>query len=377
MIYLDNAATTGIKPQSVINADIYALKHLSANPGRSGHDLSVKAAEEIYSCRTAIKNFVNAASEENVCFMYNCTQAINTVLYGVLKPGDHIIISSLEHNAVLRPAVKLKNEIGIEYDVAEVNLSDNNITVKNILHLIKSNTKMVFVTAASNVIGKILPLKAIGELCHSRGILFGVDGAQGVGILDIDMQDMGIDFLCVAPHKGFYAPMGTGVLICEKRLDKVLIWGGTGVNSSDYFQPEEPPERFESGTVNLPGIAGIKAGINFVKQKGRNMIYNHEMMIISYAYKKLQSMGARLYSPYPEKGEFAPVLSFNIGVKPSEEIGGFLNEKGIAVRAGLHCAPLTHKQIGTLGFGTVRISPSIYNSTEDIDKLIFYIKRLI
>ena len=377
MIYLDNAATTGVKPQSVINADIYALKQLSANPGRSGHDLSVKAAEEIYSCRTAVKSIVNASSEENVCFMYNCTQAVNTVLYGVLKPGDHIIISSLEHNAVLRPVVKIKNEIGVEYDVAEVDLSNNNITVENILKLIKSNTKIVFVTAASNVIGRRLPLKAIGELCRNRGIIFGVDGAQGVGIFDIDMQDMGIDFLCIAPHKGFYAPMGTGILVCEKRLDKVLIWGGTGVNSSDYFQPEDPPERYESGTVNLPGIAGIRAGINFVKQKGLDKIYNHEMSMIGYAYKKLQGISARLYSPFPETGEYAPVLSFNIGHKPSEEIGGLLNEKGIAVRAGLHCAPLAHKQIGTLGVGTVRISPSIYNSIEDVDKMIFYIKRLI
>lgn len=377
MIYLDNAATTGQKPQCVINAVNNALRYYSANPGRSGHDLSIKTATEIYKCRQAVKEIIGASSENNVCFTLNCTHAINTVLHGVLRRGDHLIISSLEHNAVWRPANYLQKEKGIQFDIAQVDLKDDNTTLKNINTLIKPNTRLIFVTAASNVVGKKLPINMIGELCFERGILFGVDAAQAAGMSPIDMQKSHIDFLCIAPHKGFYAPMGTGILVAEKRIDNILISGGTGVNSLEALQPEEMPERIESGTVNVVGIAGIKAGIDFIRSKGIKNIEKYEMKLVRYFFKKLEKIGAILYTALPCETGFAPVVSFNMKGFSSEEIGEYLNRKGIAVRTGIHCSPLAHKQLGTTNIGTVRVAPSVFNTADDMDRLIFYLKRLI
>ena len=376
MIYLDNAATSGHKPRCVLEHTVNALKNLSANPGRSGHTLSVMAAETVYNTRKTVKEFFNATSENNVCFTQNCTQAINTVLFGKLNAGDHIVVSSLEHNAVWRPANYLKRLYGVGLDTFKVNLFDNEKTFENFKKAVKENTKMVFVTGASNVLGRILPIKKIGDFCYEKGILFGVDAAQAAGALEIDMIKMHIDYLCVAPHKGFYAPMGVGILIAEKPIDKVLISGGTGVNSVDEFQPEELPERIESGTLNLPAIAGIKAGVDFVKNKGMNNIYSHELKLCQILYYELEKSGCILYTPYPEKYSYSPVISFNVSGKNSMEVGDYLNKNSIAVRSGLHCAPCAHKQINTLEIGTVRVSPSFFNCREDIFKLISIIKRL-
>ncbi len=377
MIYLDNAATTGKKPAAVINAVNFALQSYNANPGRSGHDLSVKVAEEVYKCRKNIKDFFNASTENNVCFTYNCTQAINMVLKGVLNKGDHIIISSLEHNAVFRPVNYIFKELQIEYDIAEVNLINDNVTIKNFEKLIKNNTKLIFVTAASNVIGKKLPLKQIGILCKKHNILFGVDAAQGGGVFEINIKDMNIDFLCLAGHKGFYAPTGIGVLISEKHIDNILISGGTGVNSIEPFQPTDMPERIESGTQNIPGIIGLNAGVSFVRSKNIRLIEAHEIKLIQHLYLELKRIGKILYTPFPAQKMYAPVLSFNCSGYSSDEIGNLLNKERIAVRTGLHCSPLAHKQIGTEQIGTVRVSPSIFNSVEDVDKLIFVIKKII
>ena len=376
MIYLDNAATTGIKPRSVINAVNYALNNLSANPGRGGYETSNNAAMTVYECRSAIKEFVNCESENNVCFTLNCTHSINTVLQGTLKEGDHVITSSLEHNAVIRPIFNLFLEKHLQYSVAQVD-KDNKVTVKNFEKLIRKNTKMIIVTAASNVIGRLLPLYEIGQLCKEKNILFAVDAAQAAGVIPIDIKQMNIDYLCIAPHKGFYAPMGTGILVAQKGIDKVILQGGTGVNSVDLTQPEELPERIESGTVNLPGIAGIKAGVNFVKNKKPEKIYKHEIEICQHLYNKLLKSGATLYNERPEINAFAPVVSFNYYGFESTKVADLLAQNGIAVRSGLHCAPLAHKQIGTVKIGTVRVSPSAFNSADDIDKLMFVLKKLI
>ncbi len=376
MIYLDNAATTGTKPKSVINAVNYALENLSANPGRGSYERSNKAAMSVFECRKTIKDFVGAESENNVCFTLNCTQAINMVLQGTLKSGDHVIISSLEHNAVVRPVYGMFSENGVEYSIAEVS-EDDDKTVENFKNLIKDNTKMIFVTAASNVTGKTLPVFKLGILCKERGILFGVDGAQAVGILPVDMDKMNIDYLCIAPHKGFYAPMGSGVLVAKKSIEKVLIKGGTGVNSLEVTQPEELPERVESGTVNLPGIFGVLAGVNFVKNRGLESIYKHEINLCQYCYDELSKIGAELYTKRPENLKTAPVISFNFAGKNSIFVAKKLAENNIAVRSGLHCAPLAHKQIKTLLTGTVRVSPSVFNTKADIDALIFTLKRVI
>ena len=377
MIYLDNAASSGHKPASVIKAVNNALRFYSANPGRSGHNLSVLCAMEIYKARKAVKELVNAQSENDVCFTMNCTHAINSVLYGVLTRGDHIIISSLEHNAVWRPVKALESNEGIEVSVANVDMFDDDITIENFCKLVRKNTKMIFVTSASNVFGRRLPLDRLGALCKEKGILFGVDAAQGVGHFEIDVQKLAIDYLCIAPHKGLYAPAGLGVLVAQRPIERVLILGGTGVNSIEVQQPEELPERIESGTINIPGILGMKAGIDFVKKRGISKIENQENTLIGYAHKSLARIGAELYTSYPSKDLFAPVLSFNIKGFASDKIGDELNKWGIAVRTGLHCAPLAHSQNGTLTRGTVRISPCLFNTHTDIEKLIFVAKKLI
>lgn len=372
MIYFDNAATTGKKPLCVINAINYALKNLSANPGRSGHNLSQKAAFKIYNARKNIAEYFDATGPECVCFTSNCTSAINFVLKGILKTDDHVIISDLEHNAVLRPIHKM----GINCDIANVSFIDDYETVESFKKLIKNNTKMIFCTAASNVTGKVLPLEKIGKLCKENGILFGVDAAQLAGILPISMKTYNIDYLCIAPHKGFYSPMGLGVLIAEKPIDTTIIEGGTGTNSLDYNQPDSYPEMLESGTLNLPAIIAADAGLNFVKSKAE-IIYNHEIKLMQLLYNFLaKKNNIKLYTPYPTKNMYAPVLSFNVLGKTSEDISTILNKCNVAVRSGIHCAPLAHKKIGTTEIGTVRVSPSIFNTDSEIFSLINILKKI-
>ena len=376
MIYLDNAATSGKKPQEVINAVALSLRNLNANPGRGGNDMSIKASLAVYSVRKKIKEMFNASSENNVCFTANCTIAINMLLYGVLNSGDHIIISSLEHNAVSRPINYLKEYRGIEYDIAAVDMLHKEKTVANFKRLIKKNTKMIFCTHASNVTGYIMPIKGIGRLCKEGNILFGVDAAQSAGVIDIDMQKMNIDYLCIAPHKGLFAPMGTGVLIAEKPIKNIMISGGTGTNSLELFQPEELPERMESGTVNLPGIMGIGAGVNFVKSKGIKKIHKFEIELLRQAYFGIERAGGRLYTPPPTADDYTAVLSFNMGDMSSGKVAKYLNKNGIAVRSGFQCSALAHKHLKTTKGGTVRISPGIYNSPKEIERLNFLLKNI-
>lgn len=374
MIYLDNAATTGKKPLRVIKAVENALVNLSANPGRSGHKLSEKAAYEIFSVREKAAQFFGASGGEKVVFTPNCTAGLNYVIKGVLKKGDHCIISDLEHNAVLRPLHKW----GVDFDVAEVSLTDDDITVENFRSLINPRTKMIICTGASNVIGRLLPIQKIGALCRLKNILFTVDAAQIAGVIPIDMKSMNIDYLCVAAHKGLYAPTGTGILIAEKPIDNTLIEGGTGTNSREISQPEFLPERLESGTVNVSGIMGVGAGIDFVKSIGIKQIHTREMRLLKRLYRLMENNpDIVLYTSFIDEKSFAPVLSFDIKGLTSEETAMRLNEVGIAVRAGLHCAPLAHKKIGTIESGTVRISPAIFNTQAQIDYLYRQIAYII
>lgn len=366
MINFDNAATSGVKPPGVINSVYKALTKYSANPGRGGHDLSLKTGEEIYNVREKISDFFGASGGEHVVFTANCTAAINYVIKGFLKPGDHIVISDLEHNAVLRPLQKT----GVEKSVARVSLSSDDKTVESFEKLIRDNTKMVFCTAASNVCGRALPLKRLGKLCKSRGIAFGVDAAQMAGVVQINMKESGIDFLCVAPHKGLYAPMGLGILIAQIDIGNTLIEGGTGTNSISLYQPKDMPERYESGTVNVPAIIGASAGIDFVKKIGKSA-YLKEMREIRKIYSALNNMShINLYTPEMADYLYMPVLSFNVKETPSEQVAEYLNRKGIAVRAGLHCAPMAHRKIKTENTGTVRIAPSVFTTPAQVNFLI-------
>lgn len=366
MIYFDNAATTGHKPISVINAVNYSLKNLSANPGRSGHKISQEAALQMYKTRELLADFFGADGAENVAFTANCTTSINFVLKGVLNRSDGVVVSDLEHNAVMRP---LKSMSNVFYDVAEVSLTNDEITLENFEKQITENTKMIFCTAASNVLGKILPLEKIGELCKKHGLMFGVDAAQGGGVIPINMQKMNIDFLCVAPHKGLYAPMGIGVLIARRPLKRTVIEGGTGTDSVNFNQPDIMPEMLESGTVNLPAVMGTKAGLDFVKSY-KGCILDYETALVKRFYNGLQNIEKSVVYTNPFEGGYAPVLPFNIANISSDETADFLNKRGFALRAGLHCAPTAHKKIGTLDVGTVRFSPSVFNDRNQVDMLL-------
>lgn len=371
MIYLDNAATTNPKPAAVKNASAWSLESLSVNYGRGGSRPAVKLADEIYACRKKAADFFGAENPQNVVFTLNCTHALNYVIKGALKKGDHVIVSSLEHNAVMRPIDKLKKEGFIDYDVSEIVLGDTDATVHSFEALIKSNTKMIICTHASNVFGVICPIREIGEVCKRHGIIFTVDAAQTAGVLPIDLNGYGIDFLCAAGHKGLYGPMGTGLLITNGRNLDTLIEGGTGNFSHSFEQPADLPERLESGTINSSGIVALSRGFDFVKQRKPENIYRHEMSLIRLAYDLLsENRGTVLYCPRPSNGLFVPVLSFNVRGKQSMEVAEFLNKNDIAVRAGYHCAPLAHRTFGTEAQGTVRISTSAFNSEKDIKMFV-------
>ncbi len=376
MIYFDNAATTGHKPPEVIAAVQKALKDYSVNPGRGGYEQSVRCSELVYNTRDKLSNSFNAMAPERVIFTPNCTTAINTVIKGICREGDHIVCSSMEHNAVARPLHKLEMN-GADVDYAEVIFGDREATVRSFERLIRPDTRLVICTHASNVTGEILPIKEIGEICCEKGVPFAVDAAQTAGILDINMRDMKIDYLCVAPHKGLYAPMGTGVLIALGNIPETLVEGGTGSMSISYSQPEDYPERFESGTLNVPGIAGISGGLDFILKRDADKIYRHELGLIQYIYDRLNSIdGVKLYTERPQYGYFVPTLSFNMRSADSATVSALLSNYGICVRAGLHCAPMAHRRIGTIDIGTIRICCSVFNNLKEADIFCETVKNI-
>lgn len=369
MIYFDNGATTFPKPKSVRIAVSNALSNLGANPGRSGHKMSLKSSEIIFKCRENAAKLFDIDTPENIIFTLNCTEALNIVIKGILKPGDHAIISSLEHNAVVRPLEHLRDS-GIEYTVADVIPYDDELTIDNFRNAIKDNTKIIICTHASNVFGIKLPIERIGALCKIYGILFCVDAAQTAGVVPISLKDSYVNYLCTAGHKGLYGPMGTGMLIIKGSvLPDSFVQGGTGTESANPHQPDSLPEKYESGTPNLPGIAGLNAGIKYILNKNISNIANYEIRLAQLLYDKLkQNNNVILYTSRPDLQHSVPVISFNIRGLDSEEVAEILDRRfNIAVRAGLHCAPFAHKSFGTLETGTVRAVISTSSTINDIN----------
>ena len=375
MIYLDNGATSFPKPLSVRqNVDI-SLKKFSANPGRSGHSLSLRAAKEIFECRKRLKELFNVNSEEEIIFTENCTMALNTVIFGLLNEGDHVLISSMEHNSVTRPLESLKDK-GVTYSTFDYSYDDNE-TVDNVRNLIKPETKLVICTHASNVFGFRFPIERICALCHAYGILFCVDSAQSAGVFYIDVGTNQYDFVCMSGHKSLYGPMGTGVLILNNRNIKPLLYGGTGTESVKKSQPEGLPEKFESGTQNMNGISGLKAGVDFVKNRGIKNIYNHEYKLAKRLFNGLANNRKVItYNKSFDYGKVAPVVSFNIDGVYSEDLVAKLNKYGIMTRGGLHCSPLAHTTMNTIENGTVRVVPGAFNTINDINYLLNVIRKL-
>lgn len=370
MIYFDNSATTSPKPLIVRNAVMRALNHNSVNPGRGGYKASLDTSQMIYNVRQKLSDYFNADSADNVIFTKNCTESINIAMQGVIKPEKHFIISSLEHNAVYRTAAELKRR-GADYDIADVS-DDDDITLQNFERLVFPETKAIICLHASNVTGRILPIERIGALCKRHSLIFIVDAAQTAGVLPIDVKLSNIDCLCIAPHKGLYAPMGTGVLISNELLDP-LIFGGTGSNSISDSQPDFTPDKYESGTLNVPGICGIGAGIDFLRQNGS--IAQRERRLAKFIDSELRKInGVSVYSKADV--QHVPIVTFNISGIPSEQTAKLLAKRNIAVRAGLHCAPLAHKSIGTLQSGAVRAAPGAFTTMNDAKMLISTIKNI-
>lgn len=377
MIYLDNSATSYPKPQSVISSFSVSMRKFGGNAGRGGYKMALDTSEKIFQARENTADFFGCPNPENVVFTYNCTIALNMAIKGVAKKKGHLIISDIEHNAVLRPVDKLKNDGFCDYSVAEICYEDDERTVNNFKKLIKSNTVAIICSGASNVFGILSPYKKLAKLAHEHGLLFIMDTAQVGGILPINMIDDDIDILCCAGHKGLYGPTGTGILLFKDGLHlDTIIEGGTGSNSSVYSQPEIFPDRFESGTPNVSGIIALNNGIDFVRKKGIENIYKHETGCINYLENELKKNNDIIFYVNRRKYSFAPILSFNVKGYHSEAVSQHLAADNICVRAGLHCAPLAHKKMKTENFGTVRISPSIFTKKSDLDFLIKSLKKL-
>lgn len=378
MVYLDNGATTYPKPNQVTAAVDYAMRRQGANPGRGGYKMSIQASECLFSCRKEAASFFNTDGPEYVVFMPSCTQAVNTVIKGLLSEGDHVVVSDLEHNAVMRPLRKLEQSRGVTFTVARTYSGNDDMTVESFRRAMTANTKLVACIHASNVFGMRLPVERIAELAHRCGAEICVDAAQSAGILPIDMIEDGIDYLCVPGHKGLYGPMGTGLLILRQgKSMETLVEGGTGVQSRLPFQPEEPPERYESGTQNIPGIAGLTAGIQLVRRTGVKRIYQHEIGLISNLNGALIKIPRiETYTGGHEAPHYVPVLSFNVKGVPNQKVGDYLARQNIAVRCGLHCAPAAHDKMGTTE-GTVRVVPSIFTKQSDINIFIQKMRAFI
>ena len=380
VVYFDNAATTFPKPCKTLAALDEAMRRYGANPGRSGHKMSAACAEKVYECREKAAKLFGCTKTENVVFTSNCTHAVNLVINGVLRQGDHVVISDMEHNAVLRPIHHLAEQGEITYTVAESFEGDDIATVKSFCESIAPNTRLVAMSHASNVNGAVLPIEKIAKAAKEKGAYVLVDGAQSGGVLPIDMQQSGVDFLCLPGHKGLYGPMGTGMLLTSADdLPMASVFGGTGSSSLNYSQPDSLPDRLESGTLNAPGIIALGAGLDFVAQAGRENIRRHEERIAEYIVAHLKEMPRgriELYGAEKFQQRRAAVISFNIAGRTGEETAELLNSYGIAVRGGYHCAPLAHKKLRTLDRGSCRISVGAFNNLRQADYLINAVKKI-
>lgn len=374
MIYLDNSASTFIKPKEVIKAVNDSLIHYTANPGRSGHKASIQAALKVEQTREHVASHFNAQSGENVIFTQNCTAALNLAILGSAKENGHVICTENEHNSVLRPLEYLKNQKIIDYSIAHQTKDSLGISLDDIIKHVQPNTYMIICNHISNVNGDKANIKDIGLFCLQNNIIFLVDGAQSCGHEMIDIQENNIDYLTFAGHKGFYSPQSIGGLVMgNKHRPEPIIYGGTGTNSLELFQPDVYPERLESGTLSTPLIMGLDAGISFVEQNFAE-IKNKIDDLTTYLNFELKKLGIETYTQ-PENPY--GVLAFNIKNMHSNEVANILNEKyDICVRGGYHCAPLKHKALGTIETGAVRISISFFNTFSEIQRLIYAIKHI-
>ncbi len=378
MIYFDNAATSYPKPPNVTNAVCKCISEYGGNPGRSGHKMSLKAAKVVYQMRENAANFFALNDSEQVILTKNCTEALNIAIFGIMKNGGNAIVSHFEHNSVMRPLEYLKKRKIADYKIAKVSFENPNIVIHEFERLIDPETKMIICTHASNVTGKVAPIAEIAEICHRRGLIFCLDASQTAGIIKINMEKDGIDILCCPGHKSLFGPTGTGLLLFRKNVNiSPIMFGGTGSTSGNLDMPDFFPDMLESGTVNVIGAAGLSAGISFINRVGLDQIYMHEMLLSKRFYNRLAEMPhILLYSSIPTENKAVATVSFNVKGKASTDVADLLDEYGIAVRSGLHCAPFAHSFIGTRDIGTVRASFSFFNTIHEVDYACHIIEKL-
>ena len=368
-VYMDNAASSFPKPDSVSREVYRCLTEYSGNPGRSSHPISIQSAAKIYECREQISELLNA-TPESVIFTHNATTAINMVMKCAIGHGEHFIISNMEHNAVYRPAIALNEQVGATFDTFDA-FAPSEQLLRNIENKITPQTRAIVCTHASNICPLVLPIEQLGELCRRRGIFFILDAAQSAGREDICMKTQNVDALIMAGHKGLLAPMGVGVLVLSERLQQylaarpTLIEGGSGIDSLGLKMPNFFPERFEAGTPSLPAIAGLCEGVKFIRNITPQAIRESE----DYHYRRMREIllntrNVTLYKPEYTNGS---VLLFNIDGMESEHTASLFAEHGVYLRAGLHCAPLAHERLGTLAHGAVRASLGWATSSHDVE----------
>ena len=380
MIYLDHAATSWPKPREVIDAMADFLEQAGGNPGRAGHRLSIEAGRIVYDARETLAEFFNVSDPLRIIFTANATHAINLCLYGILRPGDHVVTSSMEHNAVMRPLRDLENK-GVHLSVVPCN-QNGSIDPDAVAQAMRPSTRIVAITHASNVTGTILPIAEIADTAHKSGAFMLVDAAQTAGVLPIDVQAMNIDLLAFTGHKGLQGPQGTGGLVIGNSMrvnDIEPLWrGGTGSRSEFEIQPEELPDKFESGTVNGPGIAGLGAGVRHIMKRGIEAIRAQEMDLTEQLVDGIKSLdGVTVHGP-TDVARRTSIVSFTAAGHRVSEIGLRLDEEfGILSRVGLHCAPAAHRTIGTFPEGTVRLALGLHTTQEEVASVIDAAKKIL
>lgn len=366
MIYLDNAATTFPKPRVMLAEMNQCISQYCGNPGRSGHDMSMKTGEMVFRARREIAGLFGIEDASRVVFTSNTTEALNLAIRGILEPGDHAVTTYMEHNSVLRPLKELE-KAGVRTTAVTCG-ADGRVDPEKIREAIRDNTKLIICTHASNVTGTIQPIEEIGKIARERNILFLVDGAQSGGCVPINVNQMCIDLLAMPGHKGLLGPLGTGFLYVRPGVRvRPLLQGGTGTASRDIRQPDEFPEGYESGTINAPGIIGLGASVLWVKSVGVEKIRRYEDSLVRVLDERLRCL-KRITVYGPEKTVHKTgIVTFNIEGMGCEEVSERLNgEYGIACRAGYHCAGLAHKTIGTVEIGAVRLSVSPFTTMREI-----------
>ncbi|MBO8164797.1 MAG: aminotransferase class V-fold PLP-dependent enzyme [Brevibacillus sp.] len=371
LIYLDNAASTWPKPPGVKQMMAEVIDQYAANPGRGGHTLAMKASKILFRTRMQLSRLFGIKNPNDLFFYMNATQALNQAIKGYVNEGDHVITSSIEHNSVRRPLEYLRREKQVEVTYVQPR-EDQLFYAEDFAKAVRSNTKLIVTSHASNLTGLILPVGEIGACARAKGIAFLVDASQTAGILPIDVEAMGISMLAFPGHKGLYGPQGTGGLYVSSEIDlEPLIHGGTGSQSEAIDQPATRPDRFEAGTVNTVGLAGLLAGVEFVLEKGVEQIHQHEWNLTQKTIRLLQEIpGVEVYGP-DLSVERVGVVACNINGADASEVSFILDQQyGIATRAGYHCTPLGHETFGTINRGAVRASFGVFNTDQDVEQFV-------